>query len=85
MSRRPIHLLIRDMLERIDRIGRYTAGMDRHAFFGDEKTADSVIRNLEVIGEAANRLPEDFRDRYLDPVAPNHRASQSDPARLFRC
>ncbi|MBX3179061.1 MAG: DUF86 domain-containing protein [Candidatus Hydrogenedentes bacterium] len=60
MSHRPIDLLIADILESIEKIGRYTAGLDRAGFLGDEKTADSVVRNLEIIGEAANRLPESF-------------------------
>ena len=38
-------------------------GVDRDAFLQDEKTADSVVRNLEVIGEAASRLPPAFRQQ----------------------
>lgn len=57
MSPRPVRLLIEDMLERIDRIERYVAGLEREAFLRDVKTADAVVRNLEVIGEAASRLP----------------------------
>ncbi len=64
MSRRPIRLLIEDMLERIERIERFVAGLDHKAFLGDEKTIDSVVRNLEVIGEAAGRLPQELRDRH---------------------
>ncbi|WP_229206269.1 HepT-like ribonuclease domain-containing protein [Dyadobacter fermentans] len=30
----------------------------------DDKTVDAVIRNFEIIGEAASRLPEEFRDRH---------------------
>jgi hypothetical protein len=30
-------------------------------FIKDDKTIDSVVRNLEIIGEAANRLPENFK------------------------
>lgn len=25
---------------------------------------DAVIRNFEIVGEAANRLPEDFKDGF---------------------
>ena len=64
MSRRPARLLIEDMLERIERIERFVAGMEREAFLRDEKTADSVVRNLEVIGEAASRLPQEFTDQH---------------------
>jgi len=42
----------------------YLSCLDRKAFLNDEKTADSVIRNLEIIGEAAKRLPEDFKTRH---------------------
>lgn len=33
-------------------------------FIIDDKTCDAVIRNFEIIGEAANRLPEEFREKY---------------------
>lgn len=55
------------ILERIDRILEYTAG-GRDAFFDDEKTQDAVIRNLEVIGEAIKRVPDEYRKQY--PAVP---------------
>ena len=45
------------ILERIDRILEYTAE-GKEAFFADMRTQDAVIRNFEVIGEAAKRIPE---------------------------
>lgn len=30
-------------------------------FINDDKTIDAVVRNFEIIGEAANRVPEDFK------------------------
>jgi hypothetical protein len=60
MSHRPVYLLIADILESVEKIERYIAGLDRAVFLGDEKTADSVVRNLEIIGKAANRIPESF-------------------------
>lgn len=50
---------ISDILGAIDRIARYTAGMTLASFVADEKTVDAVIRNLEIIGEAARHLPDD--------------------------
>lgn len=51
------------ILERIERVKEYTAeGKD--AFFADARTQDAVIRNFEVIGEAAKRIPEDFRQSH---------------------
>ena len=32
----------------------------------DSKTIDAVVRNLQIIGEAANRLPEEFRAHYSE-------------------
>ena len=49
------------MLEAIARIARYVDGMDADKFAADERTVDAVVRNLEVLGEAANRLSEEER------------------------
>jgi uncharacterized protein with HEPN domain len=35
-------------------------------FESDEKTTDAVVRNLEIIGEAAGRLPQDFIDPHSE-------------------
>jgi uncharacterized protein with HEPN domain len=51
------------ILERIDRIKEYTAD-GKDAFFVDSRTQDAVIRNFEVIGEAAKRIPEEYRQRH---------------------
>jgi uncharacterized protein with HEPN domain len=61
MSRRATPLLVEDIWEAIEKIERYVAGLDHDTFIKDDKTIDSVVRNLEIIGEAANRLPENFR------------------------
>lgn len=49
------------MLEAATKIIAYTKGMDFEEFEGDEKTVDAIIRNFEIIGEAANRLKEEFK------------------------
>ncbi len=64
MSKRDNDLLITDMLEAIQKIKKYTDGMTFQTFLKDEKTIDAVVRNFEIIGEAANRLDEDFRNQY---------------------
>ena len=55
------------ILERIDRILEYTA-KGKEAFFADGKTQDAVIRNFEVIGEAAKRISGDYREKH--PLIP---------------
>ena len=44
------------ILEAIERIGRYTAGMDEASFLADPLVQDAVVRNFEVIGEASNNI-----------------------------
>jgi len=51
------------ILERIDRIIRYTA-KGKEAFFADPLIQDAVIRNFEIIGEAAKRIPEEYRKKH---------------------
>ncbi|MEW6613094.1 MAG: DUF86 domain-containing protein [Pseudomonadota bacterium] len=72
MSRRD-ELALRDYLEHIQqaigRIQRYLAGIDRAAFLANEEKQDAVIRNLEIIGEAAGNIQRhfpDFATRYPD-------------------
>jgi len=71
MSNRPVDLLLSDILESIDRIPLYIEGLSFDAFSNDRKTIDAVVRNLEIIGEAANRLPEQFREKH--PQVPWHK------------
>lgn len=55
-----------DILDAADKIERYTTSMDYDEFVTDEKTVDAVLRNFEVIGEAAKNIPEDVRQEYSD-------------------
>ncbi len=61
MSDRDHLLLLEDMLEASVKIMNYTDGYDFNDFSSDERTIDAVIRNFEVIGEAANRLDPEFK------------------------
>jgi uncharacterized protein with HEPN domain len=61
MSKRTPSLLLEDILESIGKIRQYTTGMSFENFCLDSKTIDAVIRNFEIIGEAANRLPRFYQ------------------------
>ncbi len=63
MQRDP-EVYLDDIAEACVKIERYTAGLTYDAFLADDKTLDAVLRNLEVMGEAAKRLPEDVRNRF---------------------
>ena len=42
-----------------EKILRYTRGLSREEFLKEEKTYDAVLRNLEIIGEAAKQISEE--------------------------
>ena len=63
MSKRTPDLLIQDIIESAQKILEYTNGLTYDDFKSDSMRVDAVIRNFEIIGEAANRLPEEFKDK----------------------
>jgi uncharacterized protein with HEPN domain len=46
-----------------DRVGRYVAGLTFESFALDSRTIDAVVRNLEIVGEAAKKVPPSLRSR----------------------
>ncbi len=57
---------IRDIFDAITDIFSFTDAMTLDGFLKDKKTSNAVVRSLEVIGEAAKNIPQDFRDTYPD-------------------
>ncbi len=67
MSKRTPELFIQDMLEAIEKIEKYTSSIeDLEDFMGKDIVVDAVLRNLEIIGEAAKNIPEDLRSKYRE-------------------
>jgi uncharacterized protein with HEPN domain len=66
VTNRPARVRLEDLKQAMARIRQYTAGFTYDEFIKDEKTMDAVLRNLEVIGEAARNIPEELRGRYPD-------------------
>ncbi|NLB01315.1 MAG: DUF86 domain-containing protein [Methanomicrobiales archaeon] len=62
---REYNLYLRDILEAIGRIERYTRGMDYEEFLADDLVQDGVIRNPMVIGEA-RLIPEPLKCENTD-------------------
>ena len=53
-----------DIIEAIERIRDYTTEISFETFHNDRKTVDAVNRNLAIIGEAVNRIPEEIKANY---------------------
>ena len=63
MKKDPL-VYIDDIRDSIEAIKRYTAGLTKEDFLNSTEKQDAVYRRLELIGEAANRLSDEFRNRY---------------------
>jgi uncharacterized protein with HEPN domain len=61
MASRSPALFLGDMLEFCDRVLTYTSDIGLEAFLADRMRFDATLRNLELIGEAASRIPETVR------------------------
>ncbi len=59
-------LYIRDMIGFAEKCLTYTEGMDQQQFVANGKTYDATLRNLELIGEAATRVPDEIRTDHPD-------------------
>jgi uncharacterized protein with HEPN domain len=60
MPRDP-RVTIEDILEAVRRVRSYTEHMDAAAFARSTITIDAVVRNLEIVGEAAARIPDEIK------------------------
>ncbi|WP_346317377.1 DUF86 domain-containing protein [Chitinophaga sp. YIM B06452] len=66
MSKRKPELLIEDIIESGNKILTYSRSMSFEEFVKNDMVVDAVIRNFEIIGEAANRLPDEFKENHPD-------------------
>lgn len=63
MNNKDNTIFLNDILDSIEKIGRYLKGYDFERFKNDEEKIDAVVRNVEIIGEASNNLTRDFRSK----------------------
>jgi len=64
MSERNVLLLLHDIQTSIIKILNYTEGITFEQYEADIKTKDAVERNFAIIGEAAAKVPAEFKQRY---------------------
>jgi uncharacterized protein with HEPN domain len=55
---RDLRLYLTDILDSVAKIERYTQTIDEAGFEHDTQIQDSVLRRLEIIGEAAKKIPQ---------------------------
>ena len=55
---------LQDMIDNAHKAINFVQGMDYGKFSSDEKTVYSVVRAIEIIGEAAKKIPDDYRQTY---------------------
>lgn len=66
MSKRSTKLYLQDIITSIDKIESYTENLSFDDFSQNQMTIDAVVRNLEIIGEAAKNIPQDFCENHSD-------------------
>lgn len=64
--RKDYKLYFLDILGSSRKVLRYTKSQTQVTFTSDQKTIDAVIRNFEIIGEAANKVPEKIKNEISD-------------------
>lgn len=61
---RDYHYFIKDIILSCEKILRYVGSLNYGQFCSNEEKYDAVIRNLEIIGEAAKCLPKEIKDKF---------------------
>jgi uncharacterized protein with HEPN domain len=61
---RNVLVYIKDILQNMRDAEQFIQGMTYEQFVADKKTMNAVLRSIEVIGEAAKRVPDDVRAQY---------------------
>jgi uncharacterized protein with HEPN domain len=61
---RPEKLYLLDIVQAAEAINRFCAPVSEDEFLNDELRQSAVLQKLIVIGEAASRLPDNFRKRH---------------------
>ncbi len=66
MKKRDYGDFVQDILDSINDVGSFIEGMDFEGFIKDKKTIYSVVRAIEIIGEATKNIPFQIRKKYAE-------------------
>ena len=64
MKEKIVKVIFEDILKFCSKIELYIEGLTKEIFEKREMVIDAVLRNLELVGEASNRLTKEFQDKY---------------------
>ena len=64
---RDFRLYLDDIIKYIEKAEKYTNNLTYEDFLKDDKTSDAVIRCIEVLGEASNKIPDEIKNKYPIP------------------
>jgi len=59
-------MYLRDIAQSCQKVLQFTEGLTQNALLRDGKTYDAVVRNLEIIGEAAKHISDELREQLAD-------------------
>ncbi|MBI4787656.1 MAG: DUF86 domain-containing protein [Chloroflexi bacterium] len=62
--KRDAQLFLGHIIESIELVQSYTLGVTKKKFLASPQLQDSVIRRIEIIGEAVKNIPAELRERY---------------------
>ena len=63
---RTYKMFLEDIRLAMKRVAEYIHGLNFSEFKKDYKTVDAVIRNFEIIGEAAKNVPKEIKNKFPD-------------------
>jgi len=66
MSKRDWKILFEDILEAINKIEDYTTGINLQSFKSNSMLLDAVVRNIEIIGEASSKIPDEIKIKFAE-------------------
>ena len=61
MSKRDWRILVDDIISSVNKIENYVTGLTFEEFDQNSMIIDAVVRNLEIIGEAATKIPDEIQ------------------------
>ena len=62
--KREFRLFIEDISESIRLIEKYIGNLSKDNLDNNQELKDSIVRRLEIIGEAVKNIPGDFKEKY---------------------